>query len=95
MKFNLVRHNQHSDDSEKGQKEKARNLEARWKMTEDSRLRSGRNRVDKLRILREKKGTQMNKLIDTPCEGNIDTAVEEYISSKDKYSDIIVFPMMI
>ena len=37
----------------------------------------------------------MNKLIDTPCEGNIDTAVEEYISSKDKYSDIIVFPMMI
>ena len=55
MKFNLVRHNQHSDDSEKGQKEKARNLEARWKMTEDSRLRSGRNRVDKLRILRGKK----------------------------------------
>ena len=38
MKFNLVHHNQHSDHSEKGQKEKARNLEARWKMIRGSQV---------------------------------------------------------
>ena len=60
------------------------------KMTEDSRIKRERNRVDKQKCLtkQKRKGVQKKKLIDAPCERKIKVVVGKYVSSK-----IIFFPL--
>ena len=61
-------------------------------MTEDSRLKKQSYLVDKQNYLRKKKGKvrQINSLIDTPDERNINIVVEEHASSEKIHFDIVV-----
>ena len=56
-----------------------------WKkdVTEDSRLKRERNRLDKKKILKKnEKDVQKKKLTDTQVETNFATVAEELVSSK-------------
>ena len=57
-----------------------------WKkdVTEDSRLKRERNRLDKKKILKKnEKDVQKKKLTDTQVETNFATVAEELVSSKN------------
>ena len=58
----------------------------------NSRLKRQRNQVDKSKSLRKKKKKiiRKKKLIDTPCERNINVAVKKHVSLENIHSHIVV-----
>ena len=78
----LIHGNQHSQHlkiykNQKLEKKKEGN-------TEDSRLKRQRNQLDKYKSLKKnEKSVQKKKLIDTQVENNVNTVVEELISSEN------------
>ena len=72
----------HSQHPEKWQ-DAAKNSKTRWIITEYPRLKSERNRFDKLKSLTKaiRKFLQ-KKLSDLPRKNNTDTVIGQYVSSK-------------
>ena len=61
-------------------------MEARWKVTEDSRLKRQRKELISKKVCEKKKKrkiVQKKKKIKTPCESNINTAFEGHVSSEN------------
>ena len=61
-------------------------------MTEHSRINIESNQADNIKRSKKKKrkAAQKKKLIDTPCERNVNNVIEENISSESHQSDIVV-----
>ena len=76
--------NQHSQHPKKDKKQS----EKKWYVTESSRLKRYRKRVNyKSFGKKKKKGVEKKKLLDTPCE-NINTVVDGTCLTRKTYSNI-------